>query len=312
MADSFLTGVDWTGTVLTVAGTLTGAPGPLRLRLREREDGRVIDCPGTCVTAAPDDGAATFRAELAVATADSGGPLPRGLWDLLLVDGAEIPVGPLRDPALDLGPHRAFLPGGTTVTAYLSLAGTLALDVGGDPHAAGTVPARRLAWNDADDELVVGGEIPFEPGESPVSATMALRERRTGRVYEVIAALHPGPACLGFTASVPLTRAFVDDPLPRGVWDVYLVLGFAGLHRELRVLAPGEPIELQVWRRLHPVRVTSTRAPEPLAVTVGRFAGRRLNGGAGDGASGAAAGPSPATSPATSPGPTPGTPPRVW
>ncbi|NDU76795.1 hypothetical protein GWI34_29830 [Actinomadura sp. DSM 109109] len=52
--------------------------------------------------------------------------------------------------------------------------------------------------------------------------------------------------------------------------DVSLCLGFSGMHRELRLLAPDEPVEVRVWRWLRPVRVASSAVPGPLTITVGR------------------------------------------
>ncbi|WP_019631239.1 hypothetical protein [Actinomadura atramentaria] len=274
MPNPFLTRLRWTGTVLRLGGTLPGpAAGPppdavVRLCAREGDEEHVLPA-----VLAEHDGVLTFEAAVPVTEAAAGAQLPGGLWDVDLVVGGEaLPIGPGHDPALGRSPQRTFLPDSTTVVAYLSLTGPLALDVGGASRPAGTVRAEALAWDTRSAELLLAGHVGvgLGDGDTPVSATMALRERRTGRVYAVIAALDAAGERLGYTASVPMTRAFVDDPLPRGVWDAFLVLGFAGLHRELRIGAPEDAVAVRVWRRLRPVRVASNRAPDPLSITVGR------------------------------------------
>ncbi|MFI6516053.1 hypothetical protein ACIBF1_10885 [Spirillospora sp. NPDC050679] len=282
MSEPYLTEARWTGTKLRVRGEVrggsTGGPGgspdgggAAELLLCERENGRSYALP--VAVEAAEDGGERFTADVDVLTVADGAPLPNGLWDIaLFLDARRLPLGRDRAPGMDASPQRLFLPDSTMVSAYFTVpAGTLALDVGGDPHPAGSTTADALAWNDQDDELVVCGHVDLHDDiTTPVSATLTLRERDSGRVYEVIAMLDAGPARLDYTASVPMTRAFIDDPLPRGTWDAFLVLGFAGMHRELRVLAPADPVELHVRRRLRPVKVGSTKAPEPLAITVGR------------------------------------------
>ncbi|WP_067485187.1 hypothetical protein [Actinomadura hibisca] len=271
MSDPYLTEARWAGTVLRVRGRLDAGPdGALKLELCERDGPRSCALP---VAVEPgDNGSERFSADVDVLTAADGGPLPHGLWDIILRRGSyRASLGRERGPELDGSPQRLFLPDSTMVSAYFTVpGGTLALDVGGDPHPAGSTTADALAWNDEDDELVVCGHVDVRDITTPVSATLTLRERGSDRVYEVIARLDAEPTRLGYTASVPMTRAFIDDPLPRGTWDAFLVLGFSGMHRELRVLAPADPVELHVRRRLRPVKVGTTKAPEPLAIIVGR------------------------------------------
>ncbi|GAA4072331.1 hypothetical protein [Actinomadura miaoliensis] len=269
--DAVVTEVGWTGTTLRVAGSLHPAPDgapEARLVLREHDGDRTLSCPATAAPAG--SGGLRFEAAIDVAGAADGRPLPHGLWDLDLTVGAEtVPLGPGRSPGLDVSPRRGFLPDSTTVTVYFSVYGPLAVDVGGERHVAGDVRADAVAWNEHDETLVVSGHLDLRAFAPPISATLALRDRRTGRVYEVIAMLDAGADRMTYTADIPMTRAFVDDPLPRGTWDATLVVGFSGLHRELCVLAPAEPVDHRVRRRLRHLRITSTRAPAPLTITVG-------------------------------------------
>ncbi|MFD0536362.1 hypothetical protein ACFQY7_24155 [Actinomadura luteofluorescens] len=221
------------------------------------------------------DGRVAFEAEVDVATLVGGHPLPGGLWDVSLSVGAPmetsvVPLGPGRAPGLDASPRRRFLPGSCTVIAYFGASGVLAIDVGGRPHVAGSVAADALGWNEEREEVVVSGHLDLRRAGMPISGSLLLTERRSRHVYQVIAMLEERPHRLGYRAAVPATRAFIDDPLPRGTWDVSLCLGFSGMHRELRLLAPDEPVDVQVWRRLRHVRVVSSAAPGPLTITVGR------------------------------------------
>ncbi|MBW8484790.1 hypothetical protein [Actinomadura parmotrematis] len=269
MSDPYLSEVRWSGTELLVRGRVgaAGAAPPAELLLRERGGARVFTAPLSTEEAGGD---LRFRAALDVASI-AGGPLPHGVWDVELgAGGRGVPLGRDRDAGLETEPQRRFLPGDGTAVVYFGVRGTLAVDVGGEPHAAGEVRAEALAWNAGAEELVVRGRVRYDDLPSPVSATLALRESAKGRVYEVIAALEEEAGGLAYTASIPLTRAFIDDPLPRGVWDAVLVLGFSGMHREMRVMAPPDGVDLQVWRRLRHVRVATSVAPDPLRVSVGR------------------------------------------
>ncbi|WP_329521640.1 hypothetical protein [Spirillospora sp. NBC_01491] len=274
MADPYLTEVAWSGMSLRLLGRLEpdgSRPAEAELLLRERDGDGLISVPAVL----PAAGGHLFEALIDITSVCGDGPLPNGLWDVELAVGPNgvaraVPLGHRHAPGLDPTPQRRFLAGSTTVTVYFGAYGTLAIDVGGRAHPGGSTRAETLAWNEHDDELVVSGHITFQDIAMPVSAKLRLREPGSGRRYEVIAALEAGGDRLTYTASVPLTRAFTDDPLPRGTWEAFLVLGFSGMHRELRVMAPEHPIGLQVWRRLRHMRVTSTRAPAALAVTVGR------------------------------------------
>ncbi|MFB4303346.1 hypothetical protein [Actinomadura sp. NTSP31] len=277
MSEPYLTEVGWAGSVLRVAGA-AGRDGDLpavpqmELLLRERDGGGVLRIPAS-VTA--EDGLITFEALVDVAAVEHGEPLPGGLWDVDLAIGAPpegrvVTLGPERAPGLDTSPQRRFLPGAVTVAAYFGARGTLSIDVGGRSHVAGTTAADAIAWDERRAEVVITGHIDRRWISMPISATLVLTERRTRRTFEVIAALEESDDRLGYRAVLPVTRAYVDDPLPRGSWDVSLCLGFSGMHRELPVLAPDEPVDVQVWRRLRHVRVASSSAPDPLAITVGR------------------------------------------
>ncbi|MEV4674578.1 hypothetical protein AB0K34_23290 [Actinomadura sp. NPDC049382] len=270
MPEPHLTEVGWAGSVLHLAGLLgPGGPVPeIELVLRDREEGGVVRVPAA---AAARDGAVAFEARVDVASITNGDPLPGGLWEVRLAVGG--PAGhavlPLRHaPGLDASPRRLFLPGSAAVIAYFDRAGALAVDVGGRPHAAGSARADLTRWNAARREIVVAGHLGLREISMPVSATLVLSERRSDRTFEVIALLEERPGRLSYTAAVPVSRAFVDDPLPRGAWDVSLCLGFSGMHRELRLLAAGDPVEVRVWRRLRHVRVASSAAPGPLTITV--------------------------------------------
>ncbi|MEU9843040.1 hypothetical protein AB0C69_27900 [Actinomadura sp. NPDC048032] len=274
MADPLLTEIGWAGTALRLAGTLEpgGAVREIELLLRERDGDGLLRVPAS---ARERDGRVAFEAEVDVATLAGGNPLPGGLWDVSLSVGAPmetsvVPLGPGRAPGLDASPLRRFLPGSCTVIAYFGAGGALAIDVGGRSHVAGSVAADTLSWNEEREEIVVAGHLDVRRSGRPVSGTLIMTERRSRHVYEVIAMLEERPDRLGYRAVVPATRAFVDDPLPRGTWDVSLCLGFSGMHREVRLLAPDEPVDVQVWRRLRHVRVVSTAAPGPLTITVGR------------------------------------------
>ncbi|MEV3920679.1 hypothetical protein [Actinomadura coerulea] len=274
MPDPVLTEIGWAGTALRLAGTLKprGAVSEIELLLRERDGGGLLRVPAS---ARERDGRVAFEAEVDVATLAGGDPLPGGLWDVSLSVGAPmettvVPLGPGRAPGLDASPLRRFLPDSCTVIAYFGAGGALMIDVGGRPHVTGSVAADTLSWNDEREEVVVAGHIDLRRTGRPISGTLLMTERRSRHVYEVIAMLEERPHRLGYRAVVPATRAFIDDPLPRGTWDVSLCLGFSGMHREMRLLAPDEPVDVQVWRRLRHVRVVSSAAPGPLTITVGR------------------------------------------
>ncbi|MFB4318039.1 hypothetical protein [Actinomadura sp. 21ATH] len=267
-AEPILTDVRWSGSVLRVEGRLGsgGAGDEPSIVLRERDGDRRLRVPAARA------GAGAFSAEIDTAAAAGGGPLPTGLWELELAagDGPPRPLGRAGGTGPDLDPQRRFRPDDTAVTAYFSVYGPLAIDVGGAAHPGDPVQADELAWNGHDEELVVTGRLALESLARPLSATLTLCERRTRRVYEVIAALQDAGGRVRYAAAVPMTRAFVDDPLPRGSWEAFLVLGFSGMHRELRLMAPDRPVGRRVRRRLVPVRFGTTRAPEPLTITVGR------------------------------------------
>ncbi|WP_242906294.1 hypothetical protein [Actinomadura terrae] len=275
MPDPCLTELRWAGSCLRIAGQIErgAAPVPeIELLLRERDGGCVLRVPASVAVR---DGAVGFAAMLDVASFEGGYPLPGGLWDVDVAIGRPtenvvLPLGRDHASGIDTSPQRRFLPGPTTVVAYFGFRGGLAIDVGGRPHAAGSAPADRLAWDERDEEVSVTGHLDLRRITAPISGTLNLLERRTRQSYQVIAMLEELASGLGYTARVPVTRAFIDDPLPRGTWDVTLCLGFSGLHRELRVMAPGAPVDVQVRRRLRHVRVVSSTAPDPLTITVGR------------------------------------------
>ncbi|QXJ20727.1 hypothetical protein AGRA3207_001492 [Actinomadura graeca] len=275
MPDPYLTELAWAGSALRLAGRITCDPAAepeVELHLRERDGGDLLRLPAA-VTAL--GGSVAFEALVDVASVEGGPPLPGGLWDVAVavpapVGTAVLPLGRDRAPDVDASPQRRFLPGSVTVAVYFDSAGLLAIDVGGRPHSGGSTPADRLGWDERDEEVAVTGHLNGGRLTMPVSGTLNLLERRTRESYQVIAMLEEGPDGLCYTARVPVTRTFVDDPLPRGVWDVSLCLGFSGMHRELRVLAPDEPVDVHVRRRLRHVRVVSTTAPDPLTITVGR------------------------------------------
>lgn len=275
MPEPRLTEVGWTGSVLRLAGRFEpGAAVPeIELLLHEHTEGAQLRVP---VAAEAAGGAVTFEARLDVASVMGGPPLPGGLWDVHLAIGAPpshalVPLGHV--PDLDASPQRRFLPGSVTVIAYFATDGTFKIDVGGRPHSAGTTRADATSWNGARSEILVAGHLDLHEVSMPISGTLLLsqpRSDRTDRTFEVIAMLEERPDRLCYTAAVPVTRAFIDEPLPRGTWEVSLCLGFSGMHRELRLLAADEPVDVQVWRRLRHTRVRSSVAPDPLTITVGR------------------------------------------
>ncbi|GAA2129355.1 hypothetical protein [Actinomadura napierensis] len=277
MSEPYLTEVGWAGSALRVAGAIRRdddlpAIPEMELLLRERDGGGLLRLPAS-VTA--EDGLITFEALVDVAAVERGEPLPGGLWDVDLAIGAPpegrvVELGPERAPGLDTSPQRRFLPGAVTVAAYFGGRGTLSIDVGGRSHVAGTTAADAIAWDERRAEVVITGHIDRGWISMPISGTLILTEQRSRKTFEVIAALEESDDRLAYRAVLPVTRAYVDDPLPRGTWDVSLCLGFSGMHRELAVLAPDEPVDVQVWRRLRHVRVASSSAPDPLAITVGR------------------------------------------
>ncbi|MFV2178585.1 hypothetical protein ACFHW2_35860 [Actinomadura sp. LOL_016] len=263
MSDPYLTEIGWAGTALRVAGRFDHGGSPLELLLRERDGEALVRVPAT---PGADD---AFEALIDVAAVEGGNPLPGGVWDVDLSIGPEtMPLGRERAPGLDASPQRRFLTDGTTVAVYLSPLGSLAIDVGGRPHAAGAVRADGLSWDEPNEHVLITGHLALDLA-TPISATLNLREHG-GRTYEVICMLDDRPEGLHYTAVLPVSRTIIDRPLPRGAWDVWLCLGFSGMHRELRVLAPSESVDVRVWRRLWHVRVASTTAPEPLTITVGR------------------------------------------
>ncbi|MGC4959654.1 hypothetical protein ACLQ2P_41200 [Actinomadura citrea] len=269
-----LTEISWAGSALRLAGTLEpdGAVCEIELLLRERDGDGLVRVPASASKRA---GRVAFEAEVDVATLAGGQPLPGGLWDVSLSVGAPmeisvVPLGPGRAPGLDASPLRRFLPDSCTVITYFGAGGALVIDVGGRPHVAGSVAADTLSWNEEREEVVVTGHLDLRRNGRPISGTLLMTERGSRHVYEVIAMLEERPYRLGYRAVVPATRAFIDNPLPRGTWDVSLCLGFSGMHRELLLLAPDEPVDVQVWRRLRHVRVVSSAAPGPLTITVGR------------------------------------------
>ncbi|MEU8340852.1 hypothetical protein AB0C74_04090 [Spirillospora sp. NPDC048832] len=270
MPEPHLTEVGWAGSALLLAGRLgPGGPVPeVELVLSDREEGAVVRVPAT---AAARGDAVTFEARVDIAAITNGDPLPGGLWEVRLAVGgpAERTVLPLRrGPGLDAAPQRLFPPGSAAVIAYFDRDGILAVDVGGRPHAAGSARADATHWNAARREVVIAGHLDLREINMPVSGTLVLSERRSDRTFEVIALLEERPGRLCYTAAVPVTRAIVDEPLPRGTWDVSLCLGFSGMHRELRLLAAGEPVDVRVWRRLRHTRVASSAAPDPLTITI--------------------------------------------
>ncbi|WP_157430233.1 hypothetical protein [Actinomadura oligospora] len=274
MDEPYLTEVGWTNGVLRLRGRVPGvrvAASDLVVLVRERDGERVL--PVTVEPAHDDEGTA-FDAGVDLATALAGATLPHGVWDLDLAvespDGARVtPLRPGTAVPLDGVPQRRFLPGSTPVTVYFDRHGQLALDVGGEPRTAGDCQADTLTWNDRDEELMISGHLVL-PGTTLVTAWLSLRDPHTAREYDAFVRIGQVDGLFTYTAAVPLTRSFIDDPLPRGRWGVHLVMGVSGIHREFRVLAPAEPFQHQVRRRLVPTRVSTTLAPDPLVITVGR------------------------------------------
>ncbi|NKZ04524.1 hypothetical protein [Actinomadura latina] len=271
MPDPLLTEIGWAGSALRLAGRFTpGVPVPeIELLLHEHGDGEQLRVP---VTADTRDGVVIFEAEVDVASIVGGRHLPGRLWDVNLAIGAPpshsvVPLGHV--PGLDASPQRRFLPDSATVTAYFGTDGGFKIDVGGRSHSAGSVRADGTSWNERRAEIIVTGHVDLREISMPISGTLLLSQPPSDRRFEVIAMLEEHPGRLCYTAAVPVTRAFIDDPLPRGIWEVSLCLGFSGMHREMRLLAPDEPVDVQVWRRLRHVRVTSSAAPDPLTITVG-------------------------------------------
>ncbi|MFC4912700.1 hypothetical protein [Actinomadura gamaensis] len=273
--EPYLTDVGWTAGVLRLRGRVpdvrVDAPD-LVVLVRERDGDRVLPVPAVPV---PDGGGTAFEAAVDPATALAGSVLSHGVWDLDLA--VESPVGarvtPLRagsEVTLDGTPQRRFLPGSTPVTVYFDRHGQLALDVGGEPRTAGDCQADTVDWNGRDEELMISGHLALPDADAPVTAWMSLREPSRDRSYDAFVRLGRAEGLLTYIAAVPLTRAFIDDPLPRGRWGVHLVLGVSGIHREFRVLAPQDPFSHQVRRRLVPYRVTTTSAPDPLVIHIGR------------------------------------------
>ena len=272
MPDPHLTEVSWAGSELRLAGRFEpgGAAPGADLLLRERGVGGTLRVPAAVQTR---DGDGTFEARVDVSSIAGGVPLPGGLWDVRLsvgepADRRVVPLG--HAPSMDTSARRRFLPGSVTVIAYFGPGGTLAIDVGGRPHSAGTTRADGASWNADRKEVVLTGHLDLAEISMPISGTLVLADSRSGRTFEVIAMLEERPGRLCYTAEVPVTRAFIDDPLPRGAWAASLCLGFSGMHRELRVLAPDTRVDVRVWRRLRPVRVRSSAAPAPLTIRVGR------------------------------------------
>ncbi|MBO2451976.1 hypothetical protein J4573_33155 [Actinomadura barringtoniae] len=279
MREPFLAEVAWAESAVRVIGwikrdpALPGEPS-LEVLLRERDGDREFAAPTKQLEPGDDPLDLWFDAHIKVNSVADGGPLPRGLWDLDLAvryegESVLVPLGRDRSTSIDVSPQRHFLRDSTTVTVYFSVHGTLAIDVGGEPHTAGSTGADAVVWKESDEELEITGHLDFHDSAMPVSATLTLREQATGRVYEVIAMLESKQTGLAYKADIPMTRALIDDPLPRGAWDAFLILGFSGLHRELRLMAPDRPAETQVWRRLRHVKVSSSKAPAPLTITVG-------------------------------------------
>lgn len=275
MDEPYLTEVGWANGVLRVRGRVPGvrvAAPDLVVLVRERDGERVL--PVTAVPEHDDDGTA-FDAGVDPATMLSGTALPHGVWDLDLAvespDGAHVtPLRPGAATPLDGVPQRRFLPGSTPVTVYFDRHGQLALDVGGEARTAGDCQADTLSWNGRDEELMISGHLVLPDPGAPVTAWMSLRDPRMGRAYDAFVRLGQVDGLLTYTAAVPLTRSFIDDPLPRGRWDAHLIMGVSGIHREFRVLAPAEAFQHQVRRRFVPTRVMTTIAPDPLVITVGR------------------------------------------
>jgi hypothetical protein len=277
--EPFLAEVAWAEAAVRVIGWIKRDPAlpgdpTVELLLRERDGDRELAAPTSMIEPGDDPLDLWFDARIEVGSIAAGDPLPRGLWDLDLAVRSEgettlVPLGRDRSPSIDVSPQRHFLPDSTTVTVYFSVHGTLAIDVGGEPHTAGSTGADAVTWNEHDEVLEVTGHLDVRDFAMPVSATLTLREQATGRVYELIAMLESGRNGLAYKADIPMTRALIDDPLPRGAWDAFLILGFSGMHRELQVMAPGEPAQTQVWRRLRHVRISCSRAPAPLTITVG-------------------------------------------
>lgn len=278
MREPFLAEVTWAESAVRVVGWIKRDPAlpddpSLELLLRERDGDREFAAPTKVLEPGDDPLDLWFDAHVPMNSV-AGGPLPRGLWDLDLAvryDGESllVPLGRDRSTSIDVSPRRHFLRDSTMVTVYFSVHGTLAIDVGGEPHTAGSTRADAVIWKESEEELEISGHLDFRDAAMPISATLTLREQATGRVYEVIAMLKSGQGGLDYKADIPMTRALIDDPLPRGAWDAFLILGFSGMHRELRVMAPDRPAETQVWRRLRHVKVSSSQAPAPLTITVG-------------------------------------------
>ncbi|WP_131742532.1 hypothetical protein [Actinomadura roseirufa] len=270
----YLTDIGWAGSALRLEGRIDhDVAAGIELHLRERDGGGLVRVPAE--VSHGNGGAVGFEVLVDVASVEGGGPLPGGLWEVSVALGwpameTVLPFGRDRAPGIDDSPLRRFLPGSTTVAAYFETRGALAIDVGGRPRTAGSTVAHALGWDPSVEEVVVRGHLDIGRPTTPISGMLGLRERRTRQIYAVIAMLEEHAGGYRYTARVPVTHAIIDDPLPRGEWEASLCVGFSGMHREVRILAPEEPVDVRVWRRLRHVRVVSTAAPEPLTVMVGR------------------------------------------
>jgi hypothetical protein len=195
------------------------------------------------------------------------------VWDVRVkwgTDGPESPVGPGR--STNITTVRNHLDD-TPVTVYVSAAGGLAIDVGGDPHSLPLeTRADSVIWveNDASAEPAVQlvGRIALADITVPASATLVLRRKGGSESYEIVAGLDQTPGPMRYTALIPLLSAAVDRPLPRGDWNVSLMLGLSGIRRHAPILAPPNGLQHHWWRRGRPMLLTTSKAPDPLVISV--------------------------------------------
>jgi glycosyltransferase involved in cell wall biosynthesis len=242
-----------TGAVIQLMGhacveRLATTDDEVELVLRERDAGVEHRLPTSAVPVPGlDEGRMGFSAEVDLATAAGGGPLPLGLWDVHLILHTrglrrELRLGNRRSDGVDatVRTYLAALGGnepGVFTTYFTRPHSNLTIEVGEVKHRLDDcLGTPRAEWSEDGDALVVSGRL--QVAEAADGAVSIRLQDSSGAAHEFAAVVADGEYC-----GVVATAA-----LPMGRWSVGVALNLAPVPRELAVPQP-DGLAVQRWRR---------------------------------------------------------------
>ncbi|HEY1177748.1 MAG TPA: hypothetical protein VGF17_16455, partial [Phytomonospora sp.] len=225
-----------------------------RLLLRERTTKATVAIPVTM--GAADGELVPFGADVDLATADGGSPVPNGLWDVSLevtADGftREARFGSRRDDALGTEPTSHAVtrgPGAEVVaTAFFTRHGNLGIDVGEHTHSAFPRP-RLTSLRSSATALRLELDYPASSAAG-LSAEVHLVRGSVTRSVQAQTTVEDDSVRLSASLLLPVLR------LRPGTWDVRVSLTSGDLRRDLVLRnQKGKPVHVKVMPGLNSLR----------------------------------------------------------